>query len=278
MNFKKDNFIKKYSGKFEKFSEDKIKKSLSISGFVPKETDDIASEVKKQIETVDLSTEEVFNRTKEIVFKKSHIAGYKYSLKHAIRELGPGGFIFERFIAQILRAEGYDVQVDLMMEGYCVQHEIDVKASNANHTLLAECKFHNAQDKINDLKVALYIKARMDDLLLNKVNQFNEFYLISNTAFSKEAIKYSMCANVKLLGFNYPIKRNLYQMIEENKYYPITCIPWLKRKDKEELLVNNIILIHELYENLSYLKKFGYHDNEIQIFKETYEKHLSRSK
>lgn len=273
-----EKYIKKSSGKLEKFSDEKIKRSLRFAGLVSDETEDVTNELKQKFSSENLSTEDVYNRTKEIVFKKSHIAGYKYSLKYAIMELGPDGFVFEKFIAKILEAEGYHVEIDQQMSGRCVSHEVDIKAQKNNYTLLAECKFHNSQEIKNDLKVALYVKARMDDLKENKENIFNDFYLISNTSFSKEAIKYAECSGVKFIGFNYPIERNLYQMIEEDKHYPITCIPWLRKEDVKDLLSKNIILTHDLYANLSILKMLGYHDNEIQVFKETYEKHLSRSK
>lgn len=278
MSFLSDKLIKKSSGKLERFSDEKIKKSLRFAGLVTDETDEITKELKDKISSDNLSTEDIFNRTKEIVFKKSHIAGYKYSLKNAIMELGPEGFVFEKFIARALEAEGFKVNLDLQMEGHCVTHEVDIKAQKNDYTLLAECKFHNSQEIKNDLKVALYVKARMDDLKENKENIFNDFYLISNTSFSKEAIKYAECSGVKFIGFNYPIERNLYQMIEEDKHYPITCIPWLRKEDVKDLLSKNIILTHDLYANLFLLKKLGYHENEIQVFKETYEKHLSRSK
>lgn len=277
MNIREESLIRKSSGKLEKFSPEKLKKSLKYTGLKSLELDEISEQVKESVNSENLSTEVVFNRTKEIVFKKSHIAGYKYSLKYAIMELGPEGFIFEKFIAKNLEAEGYEVTIDQIMNGRCVEHEVDIKAQKGNYALLAECKFHNSQEIKNDLKVALYVKARMVDLKENDNNKFNDFFLVSNTAFSKDAIKYAECSGLKLLGFNYPYDRNLYQMIEEDKHYPITCIPWLRKEDRKELLSKDIILTHDLYANIGILKKFGYHENEIQTFKEVYEKHLSRS-
>ena len=43
----------------------------------------------------------------------------------------------------------------------------------------------------NDLKTVLYVKARMDDLRMVKENNFNDFFLVSNTSFSKDAIKFA---------------------------------------------------------------------------------------
>jgi hypothetical protein len=132
--------------------------------------------------------------------------------------------------------------------------------------LLAECKFHNHQETKNDLKIALYVKARMDDLKSHPSNQFDDFYLISNTSFSKDAIQYAACSNLMLLGYNYPFKKNLYQLIEEYHLYPITCIPWIKKNDMVELLESNVILVKDLTQNPNILIKMGYDQNLVDDF------------
>ncbi len=44
----------------------------------------------------------------------------KYHLKNAIMELGPTAFPFEKFIAGILEAEGYQTLTDQIVQGNCV--------------------------------------------------------------------------------------------------------------------------------------------------------------
>ena len=48
-------------------------------------------------------------------------------LKQAIMELGPSGFPFEQFVAELLKCRGYQIKVGVIVEGHCVNHEIDVK-------------------------------------------------------------------------------------------------------------------------------------------------------
>lgn len=60
-------------------------------------------------------------------------------------ELGPSGFPFEKFISEILKFQGFAVQVGVIVEGHCVKHEIDVVAEKGEEHFMIECKFHNTQ-------------------------------------------------------------------------------------------------------------------------------------
>lgn len=277
MSLPVNTMIRKSSGEIEKFSTEKLKKSLKQVGLVHNDSEEVASELTSQIDTNNFSTNDIYNRTKELLFKKSHLAGLKYSLKKAILELGPTGFVFEKFVAKNLEAENYKTEINLSLEGHCIGHEIDISAFRDEYHILGECKFHNHQETKNDIKIALYVKARMEDLRANPQNKFDDFYLISNTSFSKDAIKFSQCAGLKLIGYNYPLENNFYQMIEKNKHYPITCIPWLKKNEINDLISKNIILTHDLFEQVDILKKYGYSQTQIDQFKEIYLQHLAKA-
>ena len=74
----------------------------------------------------------------------------------------------------------------------------------------------------SDLKVALYVKARIDDLKQNVFNyggkdrQLDEGWLVTNTKFSSTALHYGLCNNMTMIGWNYPEKGNLQDMIVES--------------------------------------------------------------
>lgn len=277
MNIPNFTLIKKKSGLIENYSKEKLKKSMTRIGLEEKISEEITKEIEESLTPDNLDTEKIYDKTQEMLYKRSHIACFKYSLRSAILALGPSGFVFEKYIAKALEEEGYTSETNLYYEGCCVRHEVDLKATRNGYTLLGECKFHNNQDTKNDLKTVLYVKARMDDLHSNSKNQFNDFFLISNTSFSSDAIKYSKCAGLKLLGFNYPEEENLYKLLERNMHYPITSIPWLKKSDINFLFDHNIILIHDLYKNLNLLELRNYKKEEIENFKINYEKNFTRA-
>jgi len=102
-----------------------------------------------------------------------------------------------------------------------VPHEVDVVAYNAKKLIMIEAKFHNELGTKSDLKVVLYIKARFDDLAENVFNyggqnrKITDSWLVTNTKFSSTAIHYGVCKNLTMIGWNYPEKGNLQDMIEE---------------------------------------------------------------
>src|SRR3989304_3244888 len=88
----------------------------------------------------------------------------RYSIKKAIYALGPSGYQFEKYFGRILKEYGYSVEVNRMLQGYCVMHEIDVFAIREKEGFVIECKYHSDGGIPTDVKVALYIHARFEDI------------------------------------------------------------------------------------------------------------------
>ncbi len=97
--------------------------------------------------------------------------------------------------------------------------------------IMVEAKFHNEIGIKSDLKVALYVKARTDDLSLSqfdfggKIRKLTQGILVTNTKFTEKAIDYAACQGLRLIGWNYPAQGNLEHMIEDAGLHPVTSIP-----------------------------------------------------
>lgn len=181
--------------------------------------------------------------------ESKHLAA-SYSLKRSILELGPAGFHFEKLVAKILEAEGFDVEVGVVLPGRCVSHEVDVIARRKDKTYFVECKFHQSAGKKNDIKTALYIFARNLDLREGKrCPDFDQYLLVSNTVFTKDAIQYSECVGLGLLGINYPNPETLGTLIQTHGLYPLTTLRTLRKGEKEELLDSGYITCKDLWNN-----------------------------
>ena len=111
-----------------------------------------------------ITTKEIYHKAFELLHKEEKPIALKYSLKRAIMELGPSGFPFEKFVAEIFKFKGYTAETGKLVKGFCVEHEVDVVAWNKDKLIMCEAKFHNDPGMKSDLKVALYVKARFDDL------------------------------------------------------------------------------------------------------------------
>ncbi len=262
MNRKHFNIYKAHGGK-EKFSGRKLFASLKRSGLPYKQCQLITDKVSKEINEGS-DTKEIFKKTLRLVKQNSHVAAVHYSLKRAIFELGPTGHQFELFVAKYFQHKGFNTKTCQTLNGRLVKHEVDVIGMNNNTRIFAECKFHNRLGIKNDIKIALYIKARRDDLKEGPEGKnFHHFYLVSNTAFSKDAITYSAGSDIVLLGVNAPSDRSFLDEIKDLNLYPVTSLRGLSKLQKNELLIKNIILAKELPRHINFLLKIGMLDHEI---------------
>jgi len=67
-------------------------------------------------------------------------------------------------VAEIWRHQGYTAITGQMVYGSCVSHEVDVIAWKPGELVMVEAKYHSDAASRTDLKTALYVKARYDDI------------------------------------------------------------------------------------------------------------------
>lgn len=205
-----------------------------------------------------ISTEKIYRLAFKLLHKEARYLAARYSLRRAIMNLGPSGFPFEKLIAAIFRKQDYRTELDRVLQGACISHEVDVIATRNNHRLFVECKYHNNHGKKCDVKVALYVRARALDLQNNKgLEPFNEFWLATNTKFTQDAIRYGQCAGLKLLGWDFPQGRGLKELIQLTQVHPITCLTTLKKADKNRLLQQRVVLCGELEQQPEWLESLN---------------------
>jgi len=245
------HWVIKANGERELFDEEKLKDSLRHAGA---EEDAILTIVESIVSELrdGVSTQKIYRHAFALLKKERGEVAARYSLRRAIRELGPSGFPFERYVGEMLKAKGYSVQVGVIVQGWCVDHEVDVSArKDGTHTLI-ECKFHNEEGFKTDLKVALYVKERFQDIekrhttIKGSDERFHEAWLITNTKFTSKAIQYAECAGLTLIGWSYPVKGNLRDLINETRLQPVTMLTSLSATDKRRLMENDIVLCRDI--------------------------------
>ncbi len=254
--------IRKADGTKELFEEQKLIDSLKNAGGSDEIIEEIINHIAKEMYD-GMPTSEIYSRAFKLLRSHSMPIAIKYSLRRALSELGPDGFPFERYISRIFQAWGYETLTDQTVLGVCVAHEMDVVAWNKDRLIMVEAKFHNELAMKSDLKVVLYIKARFDDLSGTSYDfggvkrKLTEGWLVTNTKFTDQAIKYGECNNVKMLGWNYPAKGNLQDIIEELNLHPFTCLVSISNSFKRELLSKGVVLCMDIYNNPAILEQVG---------------------
>lgn len=260
--------ITKSDGTGELFEEEKLIGSLKRVGAPADTIDDIVDEVEKEMRD-GMTTTEIYSRAFALLKKHSTPIALKYSIRRALMELGPDGFPFEKLIARIFQSWGYETMTDQQVMGVCIFHEMDVVAWKGSELAMVEAKFHNDTTLRSDVKVALYVKARFDDIAGNDFNyggkkrKLSERWLFTNTKFTDQAIKYCECYKVKLIGWNYPAKGNLHDIISEHSLFPITCLSSLSHQQKKDLIDRNVLVCTDIPRNLDILKEVGVKDEDV---------------
>jgi hypothetical protein len=256
----KEITIVKADGKHETFNPEKLRFSLLNSGATPEATEEVLSHLIPSLHS-GMSTGDIYRHAFGILSKINKPVARSYSLRRSVMDLGPSGFPFEDFVAEVLRAKGMECVTRQTVLGGCVAHEVDVVAYDENRLIMIEAKFHNELGTKSDLKVVLYIKARFDDLRDNvfsygsKDRKITDAWLVTNTKFSSTAIQYGVCKGMTLIGWNYPAKGNLQAMIEEEGLHPVTCLTSISGEEKKKLLEAGVVLCSNIKKNPGVLRQ-----------------------
>jgi hypothetical protein len=201
-----------------------------------------------------MKSQDIYDLVLEHLKKNQPAAAIKYTLKKAIMGLGPAGYIFEKYIARILRAHGFETDVGRIIKGLCVNHEVDVIAEKDHNHIMIECKYHNDPGTKSDIKTALYVYARFLDIknaceMNANSYSFSKVWLATNTKCTSDAISYARCVKMGVMAWHYPRKKNLEYYIESKKLYPISILPGLKEYQKNKLFDNDIFTIQDFLNN-----------------------------
>jgi len=247
--------IIKKDGTEEVFNPQKLRSSLMRSGASKQTAQDITIEVNKQIKNGS-TTDWIYSLAFKLLSERDDAAPvrFRYSLRRAVSELGPSGFPFEKYIAEVFSAHGYNTMVGKKLKGKNVVHEIDVIAENSEEKITAELKFHNRPNIKTDLKVALYVTARFQDIISTGYYKPKKArpYLITNTKFSTNAIKYvEGDGTLELMGWDYPRKNkpNLHDFIQKSQIHPVTALTSFSKKDHQILIEEGFITCQDIKKN-----------------------------
>jgi hypothetical protein len=267
--------IKKASGELEPFSSKKFVQSLRNAGADEVLINQVLHDVNGWI--VDgVSTRQIYTRAFASLRKfRSKKVASQYKLKNGIMELGPTGYPFEQFIGKIFEKMGYQVLVGQIVPGRCVTHEVDVLATKGNEQCFVECKYGLSTDKNVSVKVSLYIRSRVNDLIDKRktMEEFKDFtfqgWLVTNTRFTSDAIDYGTCSGLNLLSWDYPAGNSLRELIDRDRIYPITVLNHLNKSQKQNLIERGIVVCSQIVEKPEILKSLNLNlSTETKLMKE----------
>ena len=254
--------IIKASGEKAPFEIDKVRHSLERAGADKLLVEEIVQDIEKAVYD-GMTTKKIYKMAFKILKRKSRVSASRYKLKKALMELGPTGFPFEKFVGAILGREGFDTKVGVIVQGNCVQHEVDVIAQKDNKHYMIECKYHSDQGRFCNVKIPLYIQSRFLDVEKQWEKQqghktkFHQGGVYTNTRFTTDAIQFGTCVGLMLTSWDYPKGNGLKERIDKSGLHPLTSLTTLTKAEKSKLLDKGIVLCKDINENPSLLEQIG---------------------
>jgi hypothetical protein len=252
--------VTKVSGDVVPFDENKLLHSLERSGASESIINEVLKEVRGHLYE-GIPTKHIYRMAFAILKKRTASSAARYQLKQAIAELGPTGYPFERLVGALFEHQGYRVQVGQLVQGRCIQHEVDVIAEKNGTRYMMECKFHADPNRKADVKVPLYIRSRFVDVM--EAWQRSEHgldyagWVVTNARFTTDALDYGRCIGLQLLSWDYPQHGSLKERIDGSKLLPITCLTTLRKVEKQQLLENGVIFCRDIHDNPESLNGIG---------------------
>lgn len=246
--------VRKQSGEIIDFDVEKLRRSLSNSGASIDEIEEILEHLQPHLCDI-TSSKTIYQLAFKYLKRLSNTFAARYSLKRALRDLGPAGFYFEKWVAKFLENLGYETLTNQIIKGNSVTHEADVIAKRGSHLLWIECKFRNTFDSKISVTTPMYLLSRVKDIstktysLFNGKHQFTEGWLVTNVYFSADAIAFGEYYNIRMLSWDYPQHRSIKSLVDQKGLYPVTCLTTLSKREKDYLLSKNCILVKEILEN-----------------------------
>jgi hypothetical protein len=243
--------VKKYSGDLVTFDPESLKHSLLKSGASHEDVAKVYERIQKELYE-GITTQQLYEKAFAYLKDIRKVYAAKYSLKKALRDLGPTGYNFEKWVCSLMRYMGYQSINSQVLKGHAVTHEIDVIAIKDEEFYIAECKLRNDPDAKITVTTPMYFLSRMNDLADLPFHFFGESkcitkgWLITNAYFTTDSIDFGEYYGINLLSWDYPEGKSIKNLTDDGGLYPITCLTTLDEMYKLQLLDHHIILVSDL--------------------------------
>lgn len=254
--------ISKYSGELVLFDPEKLKGSLYKSGANREEVTQVMEELLPFLYD-GIPSKSLYQLAFKQLKKVSNAFAARYSLKKALRDLGPAGYSFEKWVAKFFQSYGYKTLTGQLIPGVAVTHEADVIAQKDERTYWIECKFRNTVDAKISVTTPMYLLSRIKDISVKEYNLFGEpatftkGWLVTNAYLTTDSIQFGEHYGIDLLSWDYPVGKSIKSLTDKKALYPVTCLTTISQKEKEVLMGAGCIMVKDLMENSSFLDRLN---------------------
>jgi Holliday junction resolvase-like predicted endonuclease len=230
--------VKKADGRMEPYSREKVIRTCLRLRLEQREAEKVADEIESRLYE-GMPTRRVLQMMYEHGQREKEHLGHMTDLREAIALMRPKPD-FEQFVAIMMESEGYKVATNKVLNGACVDHEIDVIASSQQEVLYIEVKHHSQFHTFTGLDNFLEINSSFEDLMQgylahrHKYN-FTKPMLVVNTKISDHARRYAACRGIGVIAWSVPDRNGLEHRIHHRRLYPVTVIKGVDKGAFERL-------------------------------------------
>lgn len=241
-------FVQKADGSLQQFDAAKVMKTCLRLGASRRSAEKITLEIEEQIQD-GTRTQDIL----QMIYSKLQLhkpaIPHLTDLRKALSLISPRAF--EVYIQQLLREHGYRVTPNQIVQGKCITHEVDAIASKEDQVYLVEIKHHvnyHSPTGLDESRIARAVFEDITEGYQEGVNslQINRAMIVTNTKFSDHSLQYSQCRGIDQIGWSFPIKKGLQDLIEEKHFHPLTCLKGLDEGLYSALTSNDIIALKHI--------------------------------
>jgi hypothetical protein len=242
-------WVVKINGEREEFDKTKIFHTCKRTGVSDQVANKIADEVEAAIYD-GITTKKILDMVLKKLKQEHPKHSQRYGLREAVAKLDPEEHEFEKYVSHLWEGHGYKTKWDQIVQGECIEHQIDVVAEKDGKRYLLECKHHTNPHRWCGLGTMLQVWAVIDDVRKgyekDKANEgYENIWLITNTKFSAHAVRYANAKGIILTGWNYPDGNDLRGMIDAKDMDPIDMID-MPEPVRKKFSKAGIILLKDL--------------------------------
>lgn len=254
--------VTKFDGELVDYNPKALKISLTKSGASKDEVEEVFDLMSPDIYD-GITTQDLFSLAFDSLKKYRNSYAARYSLKKALRDLGPEGYHFEKYIQRLMESAGLNAINGQTVQGSAVTHEIDVVGEKDGLLYFFECKFRNDIDAKISVTTPMYFMSRIIDVKDNEYEFFGKKlkptkgFLVTNAYLTSDAIDWAKYYEIGLISWNYPEDMSMKFLIDNLAIYPITCLTTLSAEQHKVLLKEGCLLVKDIIEKENFIKSLN---------------------
>ena len=240
-------YVTKADGSRQPFDRSKVYRTCLKMGLPKEHIEAICRKLEERIYD-GISTRDILRIIREEASILDSIYSWITDLRSSISRLRSKPD-FEQYARLILESLGFQVAPNQLIQGECVEYELDGLVVRDNQVYILEVKHHvNSHEKV-DLTVVLKVRAIIEDLLSGYEKKINQVkisggYIVTNAKFTDHALRYAKCKGINLIGWG--VSEDIEKIIVENRLQPITIISDLDEEELWSLADKGIVTLKQL--------------------------------